>query len=100
MVPEHDVPLRSARRVLAQEVLACLKELRLPVRGSVPYLADLLDSEDEDVVLGALEYLREARLAEAGRYVRTLMARPSLSLRVRSAASDALASLAPRRTGS
>ena len=93
MLQAPDTIARTTRRTLAREVLACLEVLRMPLQESVPYLADLLDSTDDDILLGVLEYLDRAKLVDAAPYVEGVLRRPRLSPPVREAAFDTLRAL-------
>ncbi|MGE0193032.1 MAG: hypothetical protein AB7T63_13435 [Planctomycetota bacterium] len=53
---------RNGRASRDRAVLECLSGIEFRLACSVPYLADLLDSEEEDVVLGTLAYIRRWKL--------------------------------------
>lgn len=63
---------RNGRASRDRAVLECLSGIEFRLACSIPYLADLLDSEVDDVVLGTLAYIRRWQLRDMRNDVRRL----------------------------
>ena len=81
---------RNGRASRDRAVLECLSGIEFRLACSIPYLADLLDSEVDDVVLGTLAYVRRWQLRDMRDEVRRLAERRMASRDVQRAARKTL----------